>query len=114
MRGTPGSCPSSACRWWSCSIPGLASASWTWAAATGPSRLRGDQIARFPRPTPLPGDLLDWLATFAGSFTATVPEGERRAFLQEVQEALHPVLCDAQGVWTVDYVRLRFAATKPV
>jgi len=73
-----------------------------------------NQIALFPRPTALPGDLLEWLATFAGSFTATVCEGERVAFLQEVREALRPVLCDPQGVWTVDYVRLRFAATKPV
>jgi len=72
-----------------------------------------NQIALFPRPTALPGDLLDWLATFAGSFTATVREGERAAFLQEVREALRPALCDAQGVWTLDYVRLRFAATKP-
>jgi hypothetical protein len=23
-------------------------------------------------------------------------------------------LCDSQGQWTVDYVRLRFAATRPV
>ena len=73
-----------------------------------------NQIALFPRPTPLPGDLVAWLSTFAGSFTATVREAERLVFLQEVQEALRPVLCDAQGVWTVDYVRLRFAATKPV
>ena len=72
-----------------------------------------NQIALFPRPTALPGDLVAWLSTFAGSFTAAVREGERLVFLQEVQEALRPVLCDAQGVWTVDYVRLRFAATKP-
>ena len=71
-------------------------------------------IALFPRPTPLPGDLLDWLSTFAGSFTAAVRDGERLALLQEVREALRPVLGDAEGVWTVDYVRLRFAATKPV
>ena len=70
-------------------------------------------IALIPRPTPLPGDVTGWLETFAESFTSVLPEGERAAFLAEVQEALRPDLCDDQGRWTADYVRLRFAATKP-
>jgi trans-aconitate methyltransferase len=74
---------------------------------------RVDSIALIPRPTPLPGDITAWLETFAESFTATLPVAERVAFLAEVQAALRPHLCDAQGNWTADYVRLRFAATKP-
>ena len=70
-------------------------------------------IALFPRPTPLPGDLTDWLETFAQSFTSVVPVRERAAFIGEVREALRPALCDAKGKWTADRVRLRFAATKP-
>ena len=66
-----------------------------------------------PRPTPLPGDLSDWLEIFAGSFTAALPPAERPGFLSEVEEALRPHLCDAQGRWTADYVRLRFAAVRP-
>ena len=70
-------------------------------------------IALIPRPTPLPGDVTGWLETFAESFTGVLPESERAAFLAEVQEALRPALCDDEGRWTADYVRLRFAATKP-
>jgi hypothetical protein len=39
-----------------------------------------------------------------------VPEGERPAFLAAVTEALRPRLCDAEGRWSADYVRLRFVA----
>jgi SAM-dependent methyltransferase len=69
-----------------------------------------DRIERVPRPTLLPGPLEDWLDTFAESFLALAPPGERAAIKQEVAalSALH--LCDADGGWTVDYVRLRFAA----
>jgi len=70
-------------------------------------------IALIPRPTPLPGDVTGWLETFAESFTAPLPAGDRRSFLAEVQDALRPALCDADGVWTADYVRLRFAAERP-
>jgi len=72
-----------------------------------------NNIALFPRPTPLPGDILGWLETFAQSFTAALPVQERPGFLNEVAEALRPQLCDAAGQWTADYVRLRFAAQKP-
>jgi len=69
-------------------------------------------IALIPRPTPLPGDVTSWLETFAESFTASLPAADRPAFLAEVQEALRPQLCDAEGKWTADYVRLRFSAAK--
>jgi SAM-dependent methyltransferase len=72
-----------------------------------------NSIALIPRPTPLPGDILGWLETFAQSFTAALPVQERPAFLDEVKAALRPQLCDAAGQWTADYVRLRFSAKKP-
>lgn len=65
-------------------------------------------MLHFPRPTPLPGDVTGWLETFAGPFMRDVADPpEVRA---EVAELLRPSLCDERGNWTVDYVRLRFAA----
>jgi SAM-dependent methyltransferase len=69
-------------------------------------------IALIPRPTPLPGDVTGWLETFAESFTSTLPPAERPSYIAEVREALRPELCDTEGKWTADYVRLRFSATK--
>jgi SAM-dependent methyltransferase len=71
-------------------------------------------IALIPRPTRLPGDVTGWLETFAESFTTTLPPAERPSYIAEVQEALRPDLCDAEGKWTADYIRLRFAANKRV
>jgi trans-aconitate methyltransferase len=73
-----------------------------------------DYIALIPRPTPLPGDILGWLETFSESFTAILPASERAAYLQEVRARIQPKLCDSDGKWTADYVRLRFAARKVV
>src|SRR5262249_29644948 len=70
-------------------------------------------IALIPRPTPLPGALGDWLDTFGESFLAAVPERERDTMKREVEDALRGRLLNAEGVWITDYVRLRFAATKP-
>ncbi len=70
-------------------------------------------IEIIPRPTPLPGDILGWLHTFAGSFSAVLPPGERHAYLEDVRSRVEPALCDSQGRWTADYTRLRFAAHKP-
>lgn len=69
-------------------------------------------IALIPRPTPLPGDVGVWLETFAQDFSGALPEADRPAFIAEVQEALRPELCDRDGKWTADYVRLRFSAHK--
>jgi trans-aconitate methyltransferase len=67
----------------------------------------------FQRPTALPGPLGDWLDTFAECFLALLPESGRAAFKREVEEALRPHLFKG-GVWVADYVRLRFAAHKPL
>jgi SAM-dependent methyltransferase len=66
-------------------------------------------IALIPRPTPLPGDIGDWLETFAESFLVAAPD--RPAAVAAVREDLRPALY-ADGRWTADYVRLRFAAAK--
>jgi trans-aconitate methyltransferase len=66
-----------------------------------------------PRPTPLPTGMRGWLETFANPFAAALPGEERGEFLDEVTGLLQPVLCDGDGRWTADYMRLRFAAVKP-
>lgn len=74
---------------------------------------RVDSIGLFARPTPLPGHLADWLQTFAQSFVAAVPPEERLAVYREAAEASRGALCDSEGRWRADYVRLRFVASKP-
>jgi SAM-dependent methyltransferase len=70
-------------------------------------------IAIIPRPTRLPGDIHGFLETFAGSFTSVLPPDERQAYAEDVRRRLEPLLCGADGVWTADYTRLRFAAHTP-
>jgi trans-aconitate methyltransferase len=69
-------------------------------------------IELIPRPTKLPGDILDWLEIFAQPFTQAVAEPDRRSFLKEVRNKLATCLRDGAGKWFADYVRLRFRATK--
>lgn len=69
-------------------------------------------IELIPRPTKLPGDILDWLEIFAQPFTQAVPEPERESFLKEVRNELATCLRDGASNWFADYVRLRFHATK--
>ena len=63
------------------------------------------------RPTRLPGELLDWLKIFAQPFTNAVRSDQRQGFLDEVCQR-SDTLRDLEGRWSVDYVRLRFAAAK--
>ncbi len=70
-------------------------------------------IALIPRPTPLPTAINGWLETFAQSFIAPLADNDRAGFIDEVCEAIRPDLCDGDGKWFADYVRLRFAADKP-
>jgi len=72
-----------------------------------------ERMELFARPTPLPGDIEGWLETFAENFLDAVPAAERDAVVAEVRDALAPQLRGADGRWTADYVRLRFAARKP-
>lgn len=70
-------------------------------------------ITLIPRPTPLPGDIADWLETFGEVFLSAVAVGDRLGFVDEVRASLHPRLVDRKGVWVADYVRLRFHAIRP-
>jgi trans-aconitate methyltransferase len=97
-------------------------AAWPWYFPT-PEDYRGrleargfrvDTIELIPRPTPLPGDIRDWIHTFGGQFLSTVPDADRAAFLDEVAAALRPALYRPQGQWVADYVRLRLSAVRPV
>jgi SAM-dependent methyltransferase len=86
-------------------------------------------VQLIPRPTPLPTGMRGWLETFANPFCAALfqddvsrdglpqderAQNERADFLDEVTSLLKPVLCDSQGHWTADYMRLRFSAIKPL
>jgi SAM-dependent methyltransferase len=71
---------------------------------------RVDSIDLIPRPTILPTDMRGWLETFAGPFFQVLPQWARTDALDGVTTLLQPALCDTQGRWTVDYVRLRFLA----
>src|SRR5271170_8021255 len=71
---------------------------------------RVDSIALIPRPTPLPGDIIGWLETFAHSFLHGLSGAARQEYLQEVRTVLEPQLRETTGTWVADYVRLRFAA----
>lgn len=53
------------------------------------------------------------LMSSAAADAAGVPEDKRGQVIEDVRAMLRPVLADEAGNWTADYVRLRFAATKP-
>jgi len=63
-----------------------------------------------PRPTSLASGMAAWLRTFAGPIFEQLSAGVREAALEETVDLLRWSLCDEQGRWTADYVRLRFAA----
>jgi trans-aconitate methyltransferase len=76
----------------------------------------GFTVARldaFARPTPLPGDIGAWLETFARSFLDALDGEARSDVVAEVRRRLAPDLLGSDGIWRLDYVRLRFAAAKP-
>jgi len=69
-----------------------------------------ERIELIPRPTPLPTGMAAWLTTFRKGVLDAVPEHLRATVIEEVVTLLAPALCDEQGNWTGDYVRLRFRA----
>ncbi|HKB00524.1 MAG TPA: class I SAM-dependent methyltransferase [Methyloceanibacter sp.] len=70
------------------------------------------EIALVPRPTLLKTGMGGWLRTFGRSFFDQFPEPERSEVVGEVVELLRPSLCDTEGRWTADHIRLRFYAVR--
>jgi trans-aconitate methyltransferase len=73
-------------------------------------------IDLIPRPTPLPNGMESWLNTFRNGVLdhlspPAYSENARATALTNTIALLKPILCDADGNWTADYVRLRFHAT---
>lgn len=74
--------------------------------------LRLSRMELVPRPTRLPNGMDAWLRTFRNGVLQTLPEAEREAVISRAVAVLRPVLCDSDGVWWADYVRLRFHAER--
>jgi SAM-dependent methyltransferase len=76
---------------------------------------RVQSCAIIPRQTPVPAGMAAWLTTFRSGFLDAlgVSDADRESVVQETVALLRPILCDPEGNWMADYVRLRFAATKP-
>ncbi len=73
---------------------------------------RVEQMALIPRPTPLAeSGMRGWLWTFRRGVLDGLPAEVRETVVEETMALLAPVLCDEDGNWTGDYVRLRFIAT---
>lgn len=68
-----------------------------------------DRIGLYPRPTPLKTGMGPWLKTFRTPFFEQYGD-QADAVLDDVVKLLKPALCDAQGNWMADYVRLRVEA----
>ena len=69
-----------------------------------------DEIALLARPTPLSTGMRAWLETFASPFFEARDASYREQILDDVTRLLAPSLCDKNGRWTADYVRLRSRA----
>jgi trans-aconitate methyltransferase len=69
------------------------------------------QMQLIPRLTPLPASgMLGWLQTFRRGLLEQFPEPQRESILDATVDLLRPALCDEEGNWVGDYVRLRFVA----
>jgi trans-aconitate methyltransferase len=67
-------------------------------------------IDLIPRPTPLPNGIESWLNTFRNGVLDQLKPSDRATALTNTISLLEPILRDADGNWTADYVRLRFHA----
>ncbi len=70
-------------------------------------------IALIPRPTSLPTQISGWLRTFAGPFVGALPVPQQSHILADAERRLTALHDPIEG-WIADYVRLRFAARKPL
>jgi trans-aconitate methyltransferase len=71
-----------------------------------------NRIQLFPRTTPLPAGIVEWLDTFGGPLLDRIPPGERKQVAAAIEDALTSTHRQGDGTWTMDYVRLRFEATQ--
>lgn len=69
------------------------------------------RIALIPRPVVLKTGMEGWLMLFRKPFFAQFGARAQQA-LEETIDLLRPALCDSDGHWTADYVRLRVEAVK--
>jgi len=75
-------------------------------------------IKLIPRPTPLPAGpdganpMATWLNTFRNGVLDRLSPSDRTQAIERTVILLKPMLCDTDGNWLADYVRLRFYATK--
>lgn len=69
------------------------------------------RIALIPRPVVLKTGIEGWLMLFRKPFFAQFGDKAQQA-LAETVDLLRPALCDADGNWTADYVRLRVEAVR--
>ncbi len=74
--------------------------------------LEVNYIDTFYRPTPLPTEIRGWLETMRAPFFEQFGSEIETAY-ERVIAALRPSLCDHEGNWIADYVRLRFSASLP-
>lgn len=71
---------------------------------------RVTEIALFPRQTPVPAGLDNWLQLMTTKTLGKLPLNERAKFIEEVSALVAPSLRTHDGLWVLDYVRLRFRA----
>ena len=67
-------------------------------------------ISLIPRPTLLDKGMQKWLEIFVNPFIKDINQNDKSLFIKDVVELLEPSLCDSRGIWTADYIRLRFFA----
>ena len=67
------------------------------------------EATTFYRPTPLPTGVRSWLEVMRAPFFDQFGARREEAYAR-VETALKPALCDVEGQWIADYVRLRFRA----
>ncbi len=72
-----------------------------------------ERVELFGRPTVLKTSMAHWIDMFCQQQLAGFAGAARSAIVAETEDLLTPILRDGAGIWTADYVRLRFAARRP-
>ena len=85
----------------------------SWTTDLKATGFRVSSVERFERPTPLPTSLGDWIDTFGNGLLAGLDAHARSEIKAEAEAAAAPIHRTRDGTWILDYVRLRFVATKP-